>query len=695
MILDTHKDAIRALYKRVSASLDGFCNRYGQREMIGYIGRTLANAGQPDGSNIAVIEGRTGVGKTVGYLVPSLVMSRAMKKKLILSTGTVALQEQLFSRDLPAVLSCMDDKPLFALLKGRARFVCPVKLSCMAGNVGQESLFGDIVASWDRKPEEKEIRWLRKIAHEYDREKWNGEIDTLPDPAPSDVWMRIANNQHSCTGKKCQVYRSCPYFKSLDDVRNADIVVANHDLVLSCISVESKLLPKPEESFYVFDEAHHLPSVALSRFSGEFSTSAWRWVERIPSTYERLFSAIPSLTKSPQIEVICKSLSQALRDLDIALRHSESFKERNSLRFPGGRLDEHFEGAAKLLSGLSNDLVSELERVSEAIEETIKVDRLFAESAKNVLTDIGFTLSRLDHFHRAVKMFASDPSEETPLAKWISAEDGRGSGYLFSVSPILAGPILRNLLWSRVAGAVLTSATITAMGRFDYFLRNAGLNNMSQMQVIAVHSPFDYSAQGEIVIPRMKSDPGKPDEHTFEISRLLSSYLDIVSSGALFLFTSKKQMHAVYAALPHSLCGDVLMQGERSRADLIAEHIERVRAGGRSILFGLASFGEGLDLPGNLCEHVLIAKIPFAPPDSPIEEAYSEWVESRGGNSFMEIMLPKAALTLVQWTGRLIRTEKDFGRVVIFDTRVRTKRYGEHLLSSLPPFRMRCELPKQ
>lgn len=687
MLNDDHKNAIRALYKKVSGSLTGFRDRYGQREMIGHISRALAHAGQPDGSNIAVIEGRTGVGKTVGYLVPSLVMSHALEKKLVLSTGTVALQEQLFSRDLPAVLSCLDWKPSFALLKGRGRFVCPIKLSRMGGNAGQENLFGEQDATWDRKPEEKEIRWLRKVAEAYDKEQWNGEIDTLPEPAPSDVWMRIANNQHACTGKKCEVYRHCPYFKSLDDVRNADIVVANHDLVLACISAESKLLPKPEESIYVFDEAHHLPSVALNRFANELSTGARRWIERVPGVFSRLFAAIPSLGEGKAVENLSKELAETLRDLEASLRHSDVLKDKGAIRYPRGQLDDNFSSVAARLRDLSKNLLEQLELLDEDIASAIKEEPTLAVSAKSVLDDIGFTFSRIAHFAQAAEMFAAEPADNAPLAKWVSAEGGRAGGYGLHVSPILAGPILRDLVWSQVSAAVLTSATITTLDNFDFFLRNAGLKHLPAVHVASVRSPFDYSAQGVIVMPRMKSDPGKPEEHTAEINQLMPSHLDAVTAGALVLFASKKQMQAVHAALPPAVRGDVLMQGERARGDLIAAHLERVRSGKRSILFGLASFGEGLDLPGNLCEHVLIAKIPFSPPDSPIEEAQAEWIEERGGNPFLEITLPKAGLTLIQWVGRLIRSENDTGRIVLFDPRLRTKRYGSQLLSGLPPFR--------
>lgn len=682
---DSHKEAIRALYTKVSETLPGFRKRYGQREMVAQIGRTLARARHGDGANITVIEGRTGVGKTVGYLVPSLVMARAKEMKLVISTGTVALQEQLFTRDLPSVVACMETPVTFALLKGRGRFVCPVRLGQLGGGAGQEQMFGDV--TWDRRPEDKEIRWLRTVAHDYDEGKWNGEVDTLPSPTPGDLWGRIANNRNTCLGRRCSTYRSCPYFQSLDAVRTADVVVSNHDLTLSCIAAESKLLPEPGSTIYVFDECHHLPSVGVSHFAQELSTGARRWLERLPQAYSRLFAAIPELVTYGGIAGLTKDMAHTLGELETALRHNDALKEKGQFRFPKGILTPQFDSVARRLHNTADDLLALLTSIHDAVENAIKEQPSLSVSLKNALVDAGFSYARVEHFRAAIERFCVESTDEAPLSKWVSAEAGRSGGYGLHVSPILAGPILDELVWSAVGAAVLTSATITTLGSFDFFLRDTGLDAKSQVSTLAVTSPFDYATQGEIVLPRMKVDPSRADDHTAELISLLPSYLDSVRAGALVLFTSKKQMKAVYDAVPAKLQVDVLMQGSQARNDLIAGHCQRVQGGSRSILFGLASFGEGLDLPGPLCEQVLIAKLPFSPPDSPIEEARAEWIEARGGNSFMEVTLPKAGLTLIQWVGRLIRTESDTGRIVLFDTRIRTKRYGGTLLSGLPPFR--------
>lgn len=686
MLTDDHKDAIRALYQKVSDSIPGFRKRSGQREMVAHIGRTLGAASDGGGANFLAIEGRTGVGKTVGYLVPALIMGPALKKKVVFSTGTVALQEQLFLRDLPAVLSCMDKKPSVALLKGRGRFVCTVRLGQLAGNAGQEGLFAE-AATWDRRPEDKDIRWLRKVAVDYDEGRWNGEIDTLSAPAPGDMWQRVQNSRHTCPGRKCDSYHQCSYFKSLAEVRAADVIVCNHDLVLSCLSAESKLLPSPSETYYVFDEAHHLPSVAVNRDAMEASTTARRWIERVPHAYARVFAAIPTLAGGSAIADLSKSIADTLSELEASLRHNAVLQQKGTIRFPNGQLDANFQSTAKRLFNVAADLVKQLDIVEAGIDAAKEASPTLAASLEKVMTDAGFAAARVAGFMAAMERFAAEGTADDPLAKWVSVDSGKGGGYVMNVSPIFAGPSLRALLWGQAAGAVLTSATLTTLGNFEFFLRDAGLDAYPQVVSVAVASPFDYQTQGSIVVPRMTSDPAHAENHTNELISLLPPHLDEMKAGTLVLFTSKRQMQAVFAGLPALLAGDVLMQGSQSRAQLIAAHIERVNAGRRSILFGLASFGEGLDLPGSLAEQVLISKLPFSPPDSPIEEARAEWIEARGGNSFMEITLPKAGLMLIQWVGRLIRTESDVGRVVLFDPRIRTKRYGRQLLDGLPPFR--------
>ena len=248
--------------------------------------------------------------------------------------------------------------------------------------------------------------------------------------------------------------------------------------------------------------------------------------------------------------------------------------------------------------------------------------------------------------------------------------------------------MLANGLWRRAAGAVLTSATLRSLGQFDLLLRQTGLHWLPQTTTLALDSPFDFAGQGELYIPPLGASPKDAAAHTEAVAEWLPKLIDAAEPiGTLVLFSSRKQMQDVALRLPESHLPLLLMQGDLPKAVLLQRHYEAVNGGCASIIFGLDSFAEGMDLPGMACVQVIIAKLPFAMPDNPIEKTQSRWIEQRGGNPFMEITVPEASIKLVQAVGRLIRTESDYGRVTILDNRILTARYGKQLLACLPPFK--------
>ena len=293
-----------------------------------------------------------------------------------------------------------------------------------------------------------------------------------------------------------------------------------------------------------------------------------------------------------------------------------------------------------------------------------------------------------------------------PAVKWLMLEDG--GDIRVTVSPMIAGPQLKELLWQRCYAAIATSATLRSMGSFAQFCRDVGLDETELdkgrvedggevVECLSVPVAFDYAQAGELAIPDIGADGGQAQAHTAALCKYLpnilglSAELDgdikILEGGCLVLFSSRRQMDEVAETIRETLPGQLLVQGELSISEMVNRHRQAVDDGQGSVIFGLASFAEGMDLPGNYCKHVVIAKLPFAVPDDPLQAAMAEWIEAQGGNAFRELTLPGASLRLIQACGRLLRNESDTGRVTILDRRLLSKSYGRQLLDSLPPFR--------
>ena len=280
----------------------------------------------------------------------------------------------------------------------------------------------------------------------------------------------------------------------------------------------------------------------------------------------------------------------------------------------------------------------------------------------------------------------AEAEEDPPRGRWVEVVEGASGNLDFEVSssPILAAKTLSHYLWKRCYAAVITSATLTALGHFDRFKMRAGTPENTDYSVVP--SPFDFAQAGELVVPKMDCDPSDAEAHTQMLIDMLPDLLGN-KEGSLVLFASRRQMEQVNEGLSAEWQQRIIMQGRYPKHEVLRLHKQAVDDGDGSVIFGLASFAEGVDLPGIYCNHVIIAKIPFAVPDQPVESALAEWIESRGGNSFMDITVPDAALKLVQASGRLLRTETDRGKVTLLDRRVVSKRYGKAMLDSLPPFK--------
>jgi len=693
-----------AAFENVVGATNGFRARPGQHAMAECVANTLARADLGEHPNptkaIAVIQAGTGVGKSAAYASTAIAQALARKTRVVISTATVALQEQLMTKDLPALAQTFAQPFVFALAKGRGRYVCKVKLERLVGlGSVEDELFDDdmpvpkVSALSQEAIEERRTRLFETMASSLATAKWDGDRDTLADqPDPRD-WSAVAAERHTCTARHCPRYKECSYYNARTRLAEANVIVANHDLVLASLGL--KTLPDLDNCLVVFDEGHHLPAVALDQFSNAMDLSNLRWLDKLPKTMTEVAGKLALhvgedvQTVTSQLKAALTTLARMAMDLVWAQTGRNARGEGNdgTLRFANGVLPDALREPVTQIHAQATGLSKVLEALGVDVKAVAKDDPSQAVLCAQLYARLGGLAPRLASLVSTAGLLLEHG--EQPLAKWLQAESE--SGYLTVTAhacPIMPGDLLRQFLWSQARGAIVTSASLTSCGSFDYFLKEAGLSNNPNVTALEVSSPFDYAVQGTLTVVHTEADPKNAEAYTAEMVQALIQDIEHVKCGALVLFTSRAQMRAATEALPGHFQDMVLVQGTQSRTRLLASHMARVEAGMPSVLFGLQSFGEGLDLPGALCETVFIAKLPFAPPSDPVDEARAEWLKRLGRDPFNELVIPATGIKLLQWTGRAIRTEEDRARVICYDKRLLQTTYGKRMLSGLPPYRL-------
>jgi ATP-dependent DNA helicase DinG len=695
-------------FDQVVGSTNGFRSRSGQRSMAQAVAATLAQADLGEHPHptkaIAVIQAGTGVGKSAAYASTAIAMALERKTRVIISTATVALQEQLITKDLPALARSLDQPFAYALAKGRGRYVCKVKLERLVGSgASEDDMFDDdrpqpkVSALSQEAIEERRQQLFESMAHKLAVVSWDGDRDSLPEtPDPRD-WSAVAAERHTCTARRCPRYKECSYYNARTKLAEANVIVANHDLVLASLGM--KTLPDLDNCLVVFDEGHHLPAVALDQFSNAMDMSNLRWLDKLPKTMNEVAGKL-ALHLGEDVQTVTSQLKGALTTLarlsmDMVWAHTgrNARGEGNdgTLRFSMGQLPEVLRDPVTQIHAQASGLSKALEALGIDVKAIAKDDPSQAVLCAQLYAQLGGLAPRLGSLVATSNLLLEHG--EQPLAKWLEAQSE--SGFLTMTAhacPIVPGDLLRQFLWSQVRGAIVTSASLTSCGSFDYFLNEAGLSNKPYVTALEVASPFNYRTQGSLTVVHTRAEPKQAEAYTAEMVAALMDDIEQVKRGALVLFTSRAQMRAATDALPGHLMDMVLVQGTQSRTRLLAAHTERIESGMPSVLFGLQSFGEGLDLPGALCETVFIAKLPFAPPSDPVDEARAEWLKSVGRDPFNELVIPATGVKLLQWTGRAIRTEEDRAQVICYDKRLTQTSYGKRMLAGLPAYKLGTRL---
>ncbi len=699
----------------------GFRGRDGQRRMAEAVARALGTATlgkREEGDDepvraIAVVQAGTGVGKSLAYCAPAVALALARGTRVMISTATVALQEQLVHKDLPALAAALPQPFRFELAKGRGRYACRFKLERLAGlgDAADADLDDDLFAeeaaearaahaARPRQEAEARVRFYAGVAQALSHGGWDGDRDTLEAAPAPEVWGPMAADAASCTGQHCPAYQQCVYYERRKALVGAQVIVVNHDLLLS--SLGNRLLPELDNCLLVLDEAHHLPATALAQFACRMDLGRHGWIDRLSQRALRV-GAMVEVAELADIPRHAAQLRQALQQVErLAMDLYGDALRAASAGGPGrgpararvarGELPDALQEPLGLASHHAAGFLDGLRAIAKALRAAIRDRPAEARRLSTLYAQVGALAPRLEEVHATAQLLmrATDAGA-APAAKWFTLEsfgaDGDGGTALQAhASPLLPGAALRHKLWGTVRGAVLTSATLTSCGRFDFFLQESGLQGDDAVTTLEVPSPFDYAAQGRLVAVETGADPRDAAAYTAEMVRALVRDLAGVRHGALVLFTSRDQLRQAAEALPPALRPSVLVQTAHPRARLLATHRARVADGAPSIIFGMQSFGEGLDLPGRLCESVFIAKLPFAPPDDPVGESRAEWLRAVGRDPFSELVVPATAIRLAQWVGRAIRTEEDRASVYCYDRRLVRTAYGQRLLQGLPPF---------
>jgi ATP-dependent DNA helicase DinG len=630
----------------LARNIPDFEPRGGQQDMAAAVASVF------NGGGVLLAEAGTGTGKTLAYLVPA-VLSR---QRVLISTGTKNLQEQIFFKDIPALRDALGVPFTATCMKGRANYLCLHRLDQMNDGAGSPAhgVFLSIIREWSTKTQTGD----------------RAELEDLPEDVP--LWNDVAATADTCLGTECQRYDECFVTRMRQRAAESDVVIVNHHLLCADASVRQNAFGEviPACSHVILDEAHQLEDIATQYFG--FSVSTYR-VEELARDVERL-AGVGGVTEPHDRDQIAKAVDR-LRDRargffsDLAYAHRGNDRPRGEerIRITGSSAAGTSESAAYLTGAL--DLIEAalalLARPPESPGEQSDVSKTAVDQiaalvrrAGEIRTDLRFLLR------------ASDTD-------YVFFVEFRGRGVFLRASPIDVSSIVRELLLDKMRTTVLTSATLTVDGGFGYIRDRLGIRNAAE---IRLPSEFDFERQAVLYLPPRMPDPRSP-EFAGAAGRQVVEILRRTRGRAFVLFTSYATLRAVQGVAEMALDYPIFVQGTAPRTQLL----KQFRGTPHSVLFATASFWQGVDVVGDALSCVIVDKLPFASPGDPITAARIDSIRARGGEPFEEYQVPLAILALQQGLGRLIRHRRDRGVLAVLDPRLRTKGYGRRFLASLPP----------
>jgi len=705
-LLDPNQLALEVSPKgRIAQRLQGFESRREQQRMLHAVATAFNE------SKIALIEAGTGTGKSLAYLLPAIHWAVQNKQRVVISTNTINLQEQLMHKDLPLLQQALDLKFKPVLVKGRQNYVCLSKVEALEKE-------GDYLIETDERTELKVIlEWSHRTA-----EGSRSDLNILP---RFSVWEKVACESDNCTRIRCDHYNKCFFYNARREAASADLLIVNHHLLFSDVAVrgdtgrynEAAILPPYAN--VILDEAHNVEDVATDYFGTQIAKlGLLRLLARFYSLRERekvkekgllphLLARLQSLEKKiepgtyskiyghvqnrmiTQRENLVHTAAQTFDDLAAWLCSTAETGAEQKVRFTP-KVRERPEWKGMVLPAVQN-LIREMGEFHQQLlllEGWLEsLDEAAADSLLSLTVELNALIDRLESAAATLGEIFGDA--DGSRVRWIEMTPSRmGQRITLKQAPVNVAELMRERLFDKLQTVVLTSATLTTESRFDYVKGRLGLDQVKATRLLecVLTSSFDYSRQVILGIPQ---DIPLPNDGNFaaELGRLVLESIRISEGRALVLFTSYallRRIHQELAATLESAGIRALVQGEGPRHRLTGAF----KQDKTSVLFATDSFWEGVDVVGEALENVILTKLPFSVPKEPVVEARVEAIEQAGGNPFLEYSVPQAVIKFKQGFGRLIRSRTDRGSIMIFDRRVVDKTYGKVFLRSLPTCRL-------
>jgi ATP-dependent DNA helicase DinG len=641
-------EAIFAPSGPLACALPDFEPRAGQVEMAGAVAKVFAHGG------VLLAEAGTGTGKTIAYLVPAILS----RERVLISTGTKNLQEQIYFKDIPALRAALGIPFTATCMKGRANYVCLHKLDQLHDGAGPaiHDVFLPLIREWSTRTDTGDRAELRDL------------------PEDLAFWNEVSATADTCLGSECPRYDDCFVTRMRQRAAESDIVIVNHHLLCADASVRQNAYGEviPACSRAIIDEAHQLEDIATQHFG--FSVSNYRF-EELARDVQKVAGSVVIEEQADKLEIektIARLRNHAtafFNEVAFAHRGDGRMKSEERVRATPESLEQTRDAAAHL-TGALDILESTLQLITSVRQEP---DPDTADADLDDAREDVLALARRAGELRTELRFLLRASDDD----YVFFVEFRGRGVFLRASPIDVSAIVRELLIDKMRTTILTSATLTVDGAFDYLRARLGIGSADEVRL---PSEFDFTQQAILYLPQRMPDP-REERFAMAAGREVIEILKRTRGRAFVLFTSYATMRAVQAIAEMALDYPILAQGSAPRSQLL----DQFRQTAHSVLFATASFWQGVDVVGEALSCVIIDKLPFASPGDPITAARIDAIRARGGDPFGEYQVPLAILALQQGLGRLIRHRRDRGVLAVLDPRLRTKGYGRRFIASLPP----------